>query len=71
MGIMDILRGVDDPYMSKCMAELDKCDTINEMFLTLNKWYDLDTKLPFLHKQGMMLGLPKIIKETNVAKRLE
>lgn len=55
--------------------ELKKCNTLNEMWMTLDEWYDLDTELGTITKGVVLIAFTdkfgKLLKATGIPEREE
>lgn len=50
-------------------AELNKCNTLNEVIAVTNKYYNLDAPLGIMSKTLVVNGITQLIKMIKVVKR--
>jgi len=55
--------------LTNCKKELMKCSTLNEMFDTLDDFYDLDTPVGAITKTLLVTQLGKAVKFTRAKPR--
>ena len=56
--------------MSKFKSDLQKCNTMKEIFNTVNTYYNTDAKIGLISKQVIILNIDKLIAVSGIKHKI-